>query len=105
LYVLLDRGLAACYEAKTGKHVYGPERIVTRGGAFTSSPWAYNGKIFFLDESGVTYVLKAGREFKLLRANRLNPKEDMCMATPAIVGGKLLIRTDARIYCFGNSKK
>ncbi len=105
LYVLLDRGLAACYEAKTGKHVYGPERIVARGGAFTSSPWAYNGKIFFLDESGVTYVLKAGREFKLLRANRLNPKEDMCMATPAIVGGKLLIRTDARIYCLGNSKK
>jgi outer membrane protein assembly factor BamB len=53
----------------------------------------------------VAYVLKAGREFKLLRANRLNLKEDMCMATPAIVGGKLLIRTDARIYCFSKSKK
>ena len=105
MYVLLDRGLVACYEAKTGKRVYGPERIVARGGAFTSSPWAYNGKIFFLDENGVAYVLKAGREFKLLRANRLNLKEDMCMATPAIVGGKLLIRTDARIYCFSKSKK
>ena len=105
MYVLLDRGLVACYEAKTGKHVYGPERVVPRGGAFTSSPWAYNGNIFFLDENGVTYVLKAGRDFKLIRANRLNPKEDMCMATPALVGGKLLIRTDARIYCFSKSKQ
>ena len=104
MYVLLDRGLAACYEAKTGKLVYGPERVLPRGGAFTSSPWAYNGKIFFLDENGVTYVLQAGREFKLLRANRLNPKEDMCMATPAIVGGKLLIRTDSRIYCLSQAK-
>ena len=104
MYVLLDRGLAACYEAKTGKLVYGPERVVPRGGAFTSSPWAYNGKIFFLDENGVTYVLQAGREFKLLRANRLNSKEDMCMATPAIVGGKLLIRTDSRIYCLSQAK-
>ena len=100
MYVLLDRGLVACYEAKTGKHVYGPERIVSRGGAFTSSPWAYNGKVFFLDENGVTYVLQAGRIFKLLPANRLHAKEDMCMATPAMAGDKLIIRTDARVYCF-----
>ena len=102
MYVLLDRGLVACYEAKTGRHVYGPERIVSRGGAFTSSPWAYNGKIFFLDENGVTYVLQAGREFKLLRSNRLVAKEDMCMATPAMAGDKLIIRTDTRVYCLSN---
>jgi len=102
MYVLLDRGLVACYEAKTGRHVYGPERIVSRGGAFTSSPWAYNGKIFFLDENGVTYVLQAGRKFKLLRSNRLVAKEDMCMATPAMAGDKLIIRTDTRVYCLSN---
>ena len=105
MYVLLDRGLVACYEAKTGKHVYGPERIVPRGGAFTSSPWAYNGRIFFLDENGVTYVLQAGRKFKLLPANRLNAKEDMCMATPALAGDKLIIRTDARVYCFKKAEE
>ncbi len=105
MYVLLDRGLVACYEARTGKHVYGPERIVSRGGAFTSSPWAYNGKVFFLDENGVTYVLQAGRKFKLLSPNRLNAKEDMCMATPAMAGDKLIIRTDARVYCFKNAGK
>ena len=103
MYVLLDRGLAACYEAKTGKHVYGPERVVPRGGAFTSSPWAYNNKVFFLDENGVTYVLKVGREFKISHTNHLNAKEDMCMATPAMVGDKLIIRTEARVYCFKKS--
>ena len=99
MYVLLDRGLVGCYEAKTGKLVYGPERIVARGGVFTSSPWAYNGKVFFLDENGVTYVLKAGRKFEMLGTNRLDPKKDMCMATPAIAGNKLLIRTDSQVYC------
>ncbi len=103
MYVLLDRGLAACYEAKTGKHVYGPERVVPRGGAFTSSPWAYNNKVFFLDENGVTYVLQVGREFKISHTNHLNAKEDMCMATPAMVGDKLIIRTEARVYCFKKS--
>ena len=105
MYVLLDRGLVACHEAKTGKHVYGPERIVPGGGAFTSSPWAYNGKVFFLDENGVTYVLQAGHKFKLLRPNRLNVKKDMCMATPAMAGDKLLIRTDASVYCISKSRK
>lgn len=101
LYVLLDRGLVAAYEAANGKLVFGPERLVDRGGAFTSSPWAYNGKIFFLDENGATYVLEAGRNYKLMRINRLRNGEGICMATPAMAGGNLLIRTDTRLYCIG----
>ncbi|MDE0575675.1 MAG: PQQ-binding-like beta-propeller repeat protein [Opitutales bacterium] len=100
LYVLLDRGIVACYEAKTGKQVYGPVRL-PEGRAFTSSPWAHNGKIFYLNEYGETYVLQAGRKYKLLHTNKLL-EEDMCMATPAISGDKLIIRTDARVYCFKN---
>ena len=52
----------------------------------------------------MTYVLEAGREFKLLHTNKLL-EDDMCMATPALAGDKLIIRTDARIYCFQNEKK
>lgn len=100
LYVLLDRGIVACYAAKTGKQVYGPVRL-PEGRAFTSSPWAYNGKIFYLNEFGETYVLQAGRKYKLLHTNKLL-EEDMCMATPAISGNKLIIRTDAHVYCFKN---
>ena len=97
LYVLLDRGYVSCYEAKTGRLVYDKRRL-PRGRAFTSSPWAYNGKIFCLNEYGTTYVVRAGRKFEILHQNSL-AEDDMCMATPALVGDRLLIRTSERIYC------
>jgi outer membrane protein assembly factor BamB len=101
LYVLLDRGLFACYDAKTGEPVYGRKRI-PNGRAFTASPWAYAGKIFCLNEFGKTFVVKAGREFELLHTNSLG-KNEMCMATPAMVGDKLIIRTEKRVYCIKKS--
>ncbi len=97
LFVLLDRGLAACFDAKTGKPIYKKHRL-PKGRAFTSSPWAYDGKIFCLNEDGVTFVLESGDEFKILHTNKL-AEDDMCMATPAIAGDRLLIRTATRIYC------
>jgi hypothetical protein len=95
--VLLDRGFVGCYDALTGDVVYEPQRF-TRDGVFTVSPWACDGKLFFLNEFGETFVVKAGPEFELLHSNRL-ADDDMCMATPAIAGDRLLIRSDARIYC------
>lgn len=100
LYVLLDRGFFACYDAKTGEEVYDRQRI-PNGKAFTSSPWAYDGKIFCLNEDGITFVVDAGDEFEILHTNALE-EDDMCMATPAIVGDKLLIRTAKRLYCIEN---
>jgi outer membrane protein assembly factor BamB len=97
LYVLLDRGLVTSYDARTGKPVYGRKRL-PNGRAFTSSPVAANGRLYFVNEFGVTFVVKAGSEYELLAENALS-EDDMCMATPAIVGDRLLIRTDARIYC------
>ena len=46
----------------------------------------------------MTFVVRAGDKFELLRTNEL-AEDDMCMATPAMVGDRLLIRTSARIYC------
>lgn len=97
LYVLHDRGLFACYDARDGREIYPLQRI-PEGRAFTSSPWAYDGKIFCLNEDGVTFVIKAGDQFELLHENKL-ADDDMCMATPAIAGDRLLIRTAARLYC------
>jgi outer membrane protein assembly factor BamB len=94
-YTLLDRGFFTCHDAKTGAEVYGKQRLDPAAGAFTSSPWAYNGKIFCLSEDGDTFVIQAGREYKLLRKNTL---EEMCMATPAIVRGSLIIRTASKLY-------
>ena len=97
LFVLYDRGLLASFNAGNGEAHYEPHRI-PNGGAFTSSPWAYGGNVFCLNEDGVTFVIKAGDKFELLHTNSLAP-DDMCMSTPAIAGDRLLIRTSARMYC------
>ena len=94
-YTLLDRGFFTCHDAKTGKEVYGKVRIDQGVNAFTSSPWAYNGKIFCLSEDGDTFVIQAGAEYKLLGKNSL---DEMCMATPAIARGSLIIRTASKLY-------
>jgi outer membrane protein assembly factor BamB len=98
-YTLLDRGWLTCHDARTGEEVYGRNRFTPRA-SFTASPWAYNGKLFFLSEDGVTYVVEAGPEFKQLHTNSL---DELCLASPAACQGKLLIRTASRIYCFSNS--
>ena len=75
-----------------------------KGKAFTSSPWAYNDKIFCANEDGKTFVIKAGKDFEILHTNDLE-EDDMCMATPAIVGDKLILRTAARVYCLKQGAK
>jgi outer membrane protein assembly factor BamB len=97
LYVLYDRGLVSCFDAKTGQVLYDRQRL-PEGLAFTSSPWAAGGRIFCLNEDGVCFVLRAGDKFELLHTNKL-AADDMCMATPALAGDRLLIRTAVRLYC------
>jgi outer membrane protein assembly factor BamB len=94
-YTLLDMGFLTCHEALTGKEVYGRQRFPD-GASFTASPWAYGGKLFFLSESGTTYVVKAGANFEVLQSNAL---DEFCMATPAVSQGNLLIRTASKVYC------
>ncbi len=103
LYVLYDRGFMAAFNARTGQEVYSRQRI-PNGRAFTSSPWVYGDKIFCLNEYGVTFVIKAGPQFEVLYTNAL-AEDDMGMATPAIVGDKLLVRTAPRLYCIGQGAK
>jgi outer membrane protein assembly factor BamB len=102
LYVLYDFGFLSCYDTRTGQPFYQKQRV--REGAntsFTASPWAANGKIFGLSEDGDTFVFQAGPEYKLLRTNSL---DEMCMATPAIAGSRLIIRTLTKLYCFQEMK-
>jgi outer membrane protein assembly factor BamB len=97
-YTLLDRGMITCHDAKTGELVYNRKRF-PQGASFTASPWAYNGKVFFLDEEGKTYVMPVGREFKVERTNSL---DELSIATPSMSQGKLLIRTASQVYCISN---
>jgi outer membrane protein assembly factor BamB len=97
LYALSETGILSRFDAKSGKLNY--RSRIEAGGAFTSSPWAYNGKVFCLSEEGKTFVIAAGEEFELLHANLL---DEMAQATPAIVGDRLLLRTESRLYSIRN---
>ena len=95
-YTLLDRGFLTAHDAHTGKEIYGKQRIDPNTTAFTASPWAANGKLFALSEDGDTYVLQTGPEFKVLGKNSL---DELCMSTPAIADGNLIIRTATKLVC------
>jgi outer membrane protein assembly factor BamB len=103
VYVLFDRGLVSSYDARTGRMLYDRERL-PNGFAFTASPWAANGRIYCLNEDGVCFVLRAGDIFEILHTNRLGD-DDMCMATPALAGDRVLIRTSARLYAIRASSR
>ena len=100
IYALTHTGILTRFDAKTGKQIY-KTRIDPRATAFTTSPWAYNGKLFCLSEEGQTFVIAAGEEFKLLHVNDL---DDFTMASPALVGERLLIRTEQRLYSIRRRK-
>ena len=97
-YTLLDRGFLLNHDARTGREVYGRTRIKP-GSGFTASPWAYNGRVFLLGEDGDTFVVRAGPEFELLHTNSL---DEMALASPAVVRGSLLLRTQSTLYRISN---
>jgi hypothetical protein len=100
-YTLLDQGMITCHDAKTGELVYNRTRF-PQGASFTASPWAYYGKVFFLSEDGDTYVMPVGREFHIDHVNSL---DELCIATPSIAQGKLLVRTASQVYCIAEEAK
>lgn len=97
LFVLYDAGLLACFHAKTGEVVFPRKRLDTGGGRFYASPWAYDGKIFLLNEDGTTWVVDDGPEFNVVRKNVL---DDPAWATPAVARGSLFVRTYSGLYRF-----
>jgi outer membrane protein assembly factor BamB len=94
LYGLLDSGILVCWDGKTGEEFY-RERL---GAASNSSPIAGDGHIYLSATDGKTYVVKAGKEFKLLQTNMLGER---ISASPAITGERLIYRTDSHLYCIG----
>ncbi len=95
LYTLYDRGFLTCHDARTGREVYGRQRISAESTGFTSSPWAYNGKIFLMSEDGDTFVIQAGPEYKVLAKN---PLSELTLATPAVADHSLVVRTASSLY-------
>jgi len=100
MYVLNDKGIFARYNPETGERFY-QSRVAPGAATFTASPWAYNGHVFAMSEEGDTYVIDTAAEYKLVRVNSL---DDFSMASPAIVGDRLLIRTQHRLWSIRSQK-
>lgn len=103
-YTLLDRGMLTCHDATTGEILFDRTRF-PHGASFTASPWAYNGKVFFLSEDGRTFVITPGEETgseggrKRLKVVQTNDVDELCIATPSAAQGKLFLRTASKVYC------
>lgn len=99
-YIVNDRGIVWCLDAKTGQEVYGQQRIKT--GTYSASPVLADGKIYITNEDGLTTVIKAGPKFEVLAENDLN---DYCLSSPAISEGQIFIRTAKYLHCIGTRSK
>jgi outer membrane protein assembly factor BamB len=101
IYLIADNGVLTCLDAKTGAVKYDNGRTPTPG-HFTSSPVAYDGKIFITSEEGDTYVIQAGPEYKVLATNSL---DEPVYASLAIAGGNLYIRGVKNLYKIAKGKE
>jgi len=95
IFVLLDQGFLACYDARTGKEIYGKQRIDV-GANFSASPVAVDGKLYIMSEDGEVYVISAGPKYELLAKNSLG---EAVMASPAVSDGKMFVRALKHLYC------
>lgn len=96
-YMVDDKGMVTCLDAKKGTVIWGPER--TAEGIVSASPLMAEGKIYILNEKGVTSIIAAGSEFKVLATNELDGS--YTLASPAVSGSNLFIRTSDFLYCIG----
>jgi outer membrane protein assembly factor BamB len=92
LYIGNDEGIVHCVEAKTGDVVW-KDRL---RGTYAVSPLAAGGRIYFFNQDSVTTVLEPGRQFKVLAVNELSGEQ--LMASPAVAGKALFVRTRTRLY-------
>jgi outer membrane protein assembly factor BamB len=97
LYSGTNNGVLKCYEAKTGAKQY-EHRLGEGTTAFSASPVAGDGKIYFTSEDGDVFVVRAGPRFELLAHNRMGQS---CLATPAISRGSLFFRTRHQVVAIG----
>jgi outer membrane protein assembly factor BamB len=91
LYVVHDTGVLSCLEAKTGEAVW-THRL---GGNFSASPVYAAGRMYFCDEDGQTTVVRPRRTYDEVAVNQL---DDGCMASPAVCGASLIVRTRSHLY-------
>jgi outer membrane protein assembly factor BamB len=96
VYIVNDRGIMWCLDAKSGREVYGRQRL--RPSTYSGSPVLADGKIYVTNEDGLTSVVKAGPAFEVLAENDF---DDFTLSSPALSDGQIFIRTAKFLYAIG----
>ena len=100
LYMVNDMAsIVTCLEARTGRALWQGRLGVPRREGFSASPVAVDGKVFFTNDVGETFVLRAGSEFDLLHVNDLG---ETTLASPALVDGRWYFRTARNLIAIGH---
>ena len=100
LYTVNDiKSTASCIDARSGRILRQEQIGRVRREGFSSSPVAINDKVFFTNDDGETFVLKAGPDFKLLHVNHL---DESVLASPALVDSRWYWRTVKHLVAIGN---
>ena len=97
LYVIANNGVLDAYDLATGTEIY-RQRLPQVGSGFSASPVAADGRIYFANEDGDVIVVAAGREFRHISTN---PMGELVMATPAIAGGVMFVRSASSLFAIG----
>ncbi|MBY0525394.1 MAG: PQQ-binding-like beta-propeller repeat protein [Gemmataceae bacterium] len=96
LFLVKAGGLLATLDARTGQMV--KQERVPGGGDYYSSPVGGDGKVYLLSQRGHLAVVSAAGDWKVLHRSRF---EADVYATPALVEGRIYLRTAGHLYCFG----
>ncbi|MDF1574327.1 MAG: PQQ-binding-like beta-propeller repeat protein [Bacteroidales bacterium] len=91
LYRLRWNGNLSCFDARTGEIIY---RETVNPASFIASPVASDGKLYLVSEDGDLYIVKAGKEYELLKKI---PLGEVSLVTPGITDGMLIFRTASRL--------
>jgi outer membrane protein assembly factor BamB len=97
LYLIKNGGILETLDPETGE-VLKRGRVRDAIAGYSASPVAADGKVYLTSEAGQIAVLKAGRDWEVIAVNDLG---EGAFATPALSGGRIFVRTDDFLYCFG----
>ena len=97
LYMISDDGIATCRDGATGK-IRWQKRL---DGEYAASPVLADGRIFFFSREGTITAIKPGEIFELIQETKLG---DGFMASPAIVGDQMILRSKSHLYAIGKSR-